>query len=226
MKRNIVVFVCGRRASGKSVLLARYGVQFPRRLLHDPVGEFAGTIPGAYECYTLAEAREALADAAAVSRWTLVACLDEADMAEVAGLLAPLGRPDRGYARAVGGVCVESGEIDLLAPPHAGIDRRIRNLLQRGRHHGVSLLLGTQRPRDVHRVVTSQADAIALFRQHEPRDLEYVASSLSSALVDVVRELPRYHYVLYVPLAGTAHVVDATGRTVRAMNAYTGEEGP
>ena len=220
---SFVAFATGKKRSGKSHLLARYATRFKRRVLVDPVAEFFGVYAGAYECMKYGEVLDALEDAATVDRWNIVACISPDDTVKLCGVLAPLNNPRGGYARAVGGLLLECGEVDTIAPNNAGIAPEVRNLFQRGRHFRVSVVCATQRPRDVHRVVTSQADVIACFRQHEPRDVDYLAQITSDALAKRIASLEPFHHVQYLPSFGTAALVDPQGREVVKLDPYTGD---
>lgn len=224
IRANFIGFSCGKRGSGKSYLLARYSAKFPKRIVLDPLGEYLGAYEGASECGTLDETIDALEAnlLTKAPRWTVVACIEPSDVAKLAGALAPVGSLSGGYSRAVGGVVLECGEVDTIAPNNAGIAPEIRNLFQRGRHYRVSVLAATQRPRDVHRVVTSQADALWLFRQHELRDLDYIAKNTSEAVADVVKGLPQYHHVRYLPNVGTCEVVNEKGIVTKRVDLFDG----
>ena len=224
-RANFVAFACGKRGSGKSFLLDRLSEKFPRRIIIDPLGEYLGRYEGAQECGSLTETLDALEVNiynGGVRRWTVVSCIEPNDTGQLCGALAPVGNMAGGYSRAVGGVCLVCGEVDTIAPNSAAIPSAVRNVLQRGRHYRVSFLGGTQRPRDVHRVVTSQADALFIFRQHELRDLDYIARITSGPLAQVVRELPIYTHARYLPNTGDCAIIDKNGRATRRVNVFDG----
>ena len=212
---NFVEFACGMRASGKSTLLARHAARFPRRLIIDPIAEYWGVYKGAIECLSLPETLDALGDLVKVRRWTIVACLEPADTVKLCGMLAPLNNPRAGYSISVDGLLLECGEVDTIAPNSKAIPNEIKNLFQRGRHYRVSVVCATQRPRDVHRVVTSQADVISCFRQHEPRDVDYLASLTTSALAARIATLEPYAHLQFLPRVMRAFLVDSKGKEVK-----------
>lgn len=223
-RRNFIEFVCGMRGSGKSTLCARHGSRFPRRILLDPLGEFLGVYPKAREASTLAQTLDALDDASSERTWIVVACIDPEVMPKLCAALAPIGSVAGGYSRAVGGVVVECGEIDTVAPNSQAIAPEVRNLFQRGRHYRVSVICATQRPRDVHRVATSQADSVCVFRQHEPRDVDYIAQLTSEKLASRVTSLPQFTHLQYLPGFGVARLVDRDGKVTAQLDPYTGDE--
>ena len=146
------------------------------------------------------------------SRWTVVSSLYEDDVPELLSAIIPSGGASAlGFSRAVGGMLVECGEVDLIAPNNGSIAREVRDMFQRGRHHSLSVLCATQRPRDTHRVVTSQSDMIAAFRQHEPRDAEYLDSVMGGRASGILTTLARYEHLRYYPNHGALQRVDASG---------------
>lgn len=221
---SFAAFACGKRASGKSFLIARYARAFPRRILYDPNGEYLGVYPGAAECGTLGQTLDALERLIDSQRWIVVSCMDPDDVPALCKALAPAGVLNGGYSRAVGGVMLECGEVDTIAPNNAGIAPEVRNIFQRGRHYRVSVVTATQRPRDVHRVVTSQTDVLAVFRQHEERDLDYVSRNVSAGVVDIVKRLPQYAHLCYMPQSGNCAVIDKNGKTIQRVNLFDGSE--
>jgi hypothetical protein len=190
---------------------------FPRRLILDFVGEYIGAVKGATETYTLLETVDALRKARRRGpTWTVTACLDPDDVPELLTALAPVGvASDYGFSRAVGGLVIECGEVDLIAPNQGTISPEVRTVFQRGRHHSISILVATQRPASVNRIVTSQADVICAFRQHEPRDADYLGEVMRAEAPDIVRTLPQFHYLRYLVNFGLLETVNGAGQVVR-----------
>lgn len=210
------------RGTGKSTLLARWAAKFPRRLIFDVSTEFYGKYPGAYECLTYKDTLDALEEVAARPNWVLVTCLLPKEYAKVLGLLAPLHNPRAGYSRAVGGVLVECGEVETIAPVHRGIDPAVENVFHRGRHSLTSLAVATRRPANVNKIVTSQLDALACFRQHEKNDVEYLASVIGETHAARLLSLNVYphggtDHLLCLPMQGYAAIVNDTGAIVEKL---------
>lgn len=216
-RRNFVAFGCGMRGTGKSTLMARYASNFPRRFIVDTAAEFFGTYSDAYECLTLRDTLDALEDAADKDRWTIVACLLPKEIAKVCGVFAPLSNPTAGYSANVGGVMIECGEIETIAPNHKGIAPEVVNLIHRGRHSLTSFAVATRRPADVNRLVTSQADVIACFQQHEVSDIEYLTSVVGEVAARAIGELKPFHHVQCMPQRRYAAIVDGKGKTVKVL---------
>lgn len=71
--------------------------------------------------------------------------------------------------------------------------------LGRGRNTGVISL--SQRPMDIHNTVLSEADYIIAFQLHLKGDRQKVAGIIGEE-ASKLREIPRYHYLLYDPYEG------------------------
>lgn len=222
-RRNFVAMAFGRRGSGKSYLLRRFATKFPRRLSLDPMGEAAESSPRAIICYTVDDVRAALAAQVHRQAWHIVACIDPADAPSICRMLAPPNRlPQHSYSSSVGGVCLEAPEVDVIAPNSGAIAPEVRNVFQRGRHYGLSILGDSQRPHLVNRVTSSQADVIIAFQQHEPRDIKYLGVLMSEPLAALVPALERvgpYTHLRYFPATGIGEIVLADGRVWKRLRA-------
>lgn len=208
---NFIAFACGMKRSGKSHLLDTLASKFPRRIIFDFIGEYDAAISerGFFGGESVAECVDLLKHAHKTrTGWTVCAMLTPEQVPELLGAIMHKQNP---FSRAVGGVVVQCGEVDLIAPNHAGISTEVRNVFQRGRHFDVSALVATQRPRDVHRVVTSQSDILCAFRQHEPRDADFLGDIMRSDATPLVKTLGRFEYVRYMVNYGRLDIVSADG---------------
>jgi hypothetical protein len=214
--RNLVVFACGRKRSGKSHQLAKIAGAFPRRIIFDFVGEFYRKIDGAIEARNLVQAADALRQARKRgNRWTVLCMMDPADVPALVGAIAPIGSiPEQSFSYAVGGVALECGECDRILPNNAGISPELLDAIQRGRHFRLSSLFGTQRPRQTHRVLTSQADVILAFRQREPRDVDFLGELMRHDVPEYVRRLQGHEFVRYFDATGRLERVAENGKAI------------
>lgn len=214
--RNLIAFACGRKRSGKSHVLAQIAGRFPRRIVFDFVGEFYNRIPGAIQVRTLAQASDALRTARKRgSRWTLVCMMDPAEVPALIGAIAPLGGiPEESFSYCVGGIALECGECDRICPNNASIAPEILDAIQRGRHFRLSSMFGTQRPRQTHRVLTSQSDVLLVFRQREPRDVEYLGEIIRGDVPEYARQLQGHEYLRYFDSTGSLERVAEDGTAV------------
>lgn len=222
LARCSVALVVGRRGSGKSVLLRRAQRTRPRVVVLDAMhGETFDTIApvggGAWESCTVTNEEDyldALRWLASESRWRLIVRPDDPAQAwwVFAGLM-PANGTVAGYARAVGGVAVWCDEFDLVAPNNAGIHPAVRASAQRGRHYQLHLLAATRRPAEVHRDVSSQADVLATFRQHEPNDVKFL-KDVSPDLAGIARGLGRWQYCTYEADTAALRCYDGRDRAI------------
>lgn len=205
---NFIATAIGMKRSGKSHLLAQLAALFPRRVLVDFMGEFAG-LPNAIHADTIQSAVAALKSVQPKERWTVVLQLHPA---EVIQIIEALCDQRRGYARSVGGLVIECGEADQLAPNSAKISPVVHSLFARGRHIGpVSALMAVRRPQEINRIATSQSDVVNVFRLHEPRDSAYVADIIGSDAIPFLLKLRKHEYIRYFPNYGLLQHVSREG---------------
>lgn len=205
-------FATGRKGSGKSTHLASRAARFPRRIVLDFADEFFGSYAGAFECVGFSETLDALEEAAGRAKWTVVCSLLPAEVVKLAALLSPEGRPRSGYSYLVGGVLLECGEVELIAPNGAAMRNEVANLIHRGRHSRTSMLWATRRPRDVSRLVTSQLDVVSIFRQQEQADIAYLAALVGGDAEPFISGLGEWERVEALPSYGVAVVLDGEGK--------------
>jgi len=90
---------------------------------------------------------------------------------------------------------------------------------QYGRHHAISVLCVARRPSELGRIATAQADVIVTFRQHEPRDLEWIRAVGGAECAERVAALGdhewtyivRAHPEIEAALDSLSHETGATG---------------
>lgn len=215
LTRAGVVLIVGRRGSGKSELLRRIRAHRARVVVADVLcGDRAVDARPRTVAYDAPEYFDALRAAARQSTWDVVARPDRwDDGAEwLAAALLPPPRAEHGYASAVGGVTVACDEADVLAPNSAAIAPEVRALVQRGRHYRISILAATRRPAECHRDLSSQADALVTFAQHEPRDLAYLAEAAGERFAASARELRQWSYAVWLQSSGEVMVYSGRDR--------------
>lgn len=223
IRHRFVAVGMGPTGCGKSRLLSSYARPFPRRIIIDFVGEYVDdpdhddALVGTTLDQCLAHMKNA---AISGGKWKLICCISPDDVPALLDVLAPPGDLAGGYARNVGGVALECGEVDVIAPNNASISDEMRNVIQRGRHYRVSILGASQRPAQVSRLLTAQADVLSLFRQYEPRDIAYLREATNDEVANRLPNLPKFWHVQYLVKHGSARVVDANYRTVEEFDAW------
>lgn len=217
-----IVFVCGKTGSGKTHLLAkRLGPRHRRRITIDLVGEGRKLYPQAYQAIGLRAVYRALRSwvGKEITGWHMIAVLTNEEVGALMWKLCPIfdGRTDS-LAALLGGVCVETYEIDVLMPVNGSgkeTAKAFKNAFARGRHVGLSLLAATQRPAQCDRIVTSQSNAIISFHMHEPRDLAWLRDVGGSRLAEEVRALGKYESAWYHAENGHIITRDPDYRVIR-----------
>jgi len=223
---NFIAAAFGMKRSGKSFALDGMARGFPRRIVADFIGEYHGKIDGAAYVHTIAEAVDALQDARkkGMQKWTVVCVMQPEEVLQLLGVLAPIGkRPETSYSYAVGGVVLQCGEIQFIAP-NVGMSAAMANIIAMGRHYRVSVLGAARRPREVNRNLTSQADALLAFRQHEPRDADYLGDVMRSDVPQYLRQLQQFHHLRFLPNFGTLDFVNPNGEAKRIPAPTNGGE--
>lgn len=170
---SLRAFLAGNSGSGKSVRAWNlYLRHFPRRLLVDLTGEWAGTAGETAD--TVGGAVDAIRRASSSGRWTVALALNFGDLAELVAWLIPVPALDRSPVRLMGGAVILVDEVDLLAPPGTASEA-VRTLYRRSRHVGLSVVSTTQRPANVSREVSAQSTAALALHLSEPRDVAYMS---------------------------------------------------
>jgi len=178
---NTILCIFGRKGSGKSFLAKQCLDDWDRVLILDLMAEY----PGDVRTWTLEEAREELIRLCGRERWKLSAT----------GLAPYESLALLDLAREIPGLLVVVEEAGTLCSP-SDLPPELAELVYRGRHYGVSLLVLSQRPATVHRGVTSQADLVVAFRQHEQRDIAYLRSLFGDS-AEELRYLEEYEVRVY-----------------------------
>lgn len=180
MADNTLLCLFGKKGSGKSTLAREIMEDWPRVVTLDLMGEYPGE-----------------------RAWGLRPC---ADLLVARGTqkkfrLSLTGfRPEEGIrllriCQELRGALIVVEEAGAYCSPSV-FPPELAELVYRGRHYGVSQLYVSQRPASIHRAITSQADVIVAFRQHEARDIAYLRSVLGDD-ADLLRDLPDYKIKCY-----------------------------
>lgn len=220
IRENEIAFACGMKGSGKSFWLREQFVVKQPRVIHiDPNGDYIDDknvlIVAGYD--GLLTALDAFA-AANQREWRVAVALDDPDdVAALFDLLAPRADFGRGsLARAFGGVAVECGECDQPCP-NGRTAPEIQNGWRSGRHFQLNLYMGTQRPAACDRLLTAQADVVAIFAMDEPIDLDWAAKKFGRPARDVIAQLPDHWHVEKRRGERELSVIDPAGAVARSI---------
>lgn len=181
---NTILGIFGRKGSGKTTLTKRVLGEFPRALVLDALGEYE-ELAGAVVCRTLREAFFHLGRVADLPSWRVVVSSLETEA------YLSLLRVAWELERAV--IVVE--EAHAYGSPWRP-SPEVSRLVRLGRHRGLSSVFVSQRPHDVPRIVTSQADVIVALQQHEEADVRFL-KSIFGKKAELLRELPKYEAIVF-----------------------------
>lgn len=84
-------------------------------------------------------------------------------------------------------------EIDYFCSTHS-IPKQFDEIVKRGRHQGLNLIVATRRPHEIPVIIRSQVTSLITFKHIEPRDLEYLGSIIDLP-VDEISKLKKFYYI-------------------------------
>lgn len=185
MQRDVVL-ILGKTGSGKTTFLREHLKTATRSLVVD--ADFC-ELPG-QPCSTLDELLERLesqdAGGAGFFRCIWTPALDE--------LAAPFV-----VAREYGPILLTLEEADRFPPPAECPE--YAEIIARGRHYGVSIAAASLYPFALPAELRRQATRIVSFRQHEPRDIDWLSAVLGEA-AEQLPDLPQHAYLDWSPETG------------------------
>lgn len=194
MSRRACIFAFGATGSGKTFFLRGLVRRVPRLLVVDVTGDYAA-LEG---CRTMTQAADIAAAFRAAGagscRVRYAADLERAALRsyvrgqgrgdELPGTIARMGPAAAAIAFAARDVVLVLDELALWCTPNS-TPEPLKLVATMGRHRGVSLLAGAQRPALVSRHVTAQRDLMIFFRLEEPLDLDYAKRRLGAAAAEL-----------------------------------------
>lgn len=84
-------------------------------------------------------------------------------------------------------------EIDYFCSTHS-IPKQFDEIVKRGRHQGLQLMVATRRPHEIPPIIRSQVTKFITFRHIEPIDLDYI-KDLTGINPDEVQGLPNFSFI-------------------------------
>jgi len=182
--QNRIMFITGRKGSGKTTyadkLASGLYLRGNRVIIVSPMGGFS--LAGCESVTTL----EQLVDPKLKDRSFVVLPSDD-KLAEAAFL----------YAYTCGNAWLFVDEIDLYMSAY-NCNESLQKIIRYGRHRRVSLVGISQRPANVHRDLTAQADILVMYQTHEPRDVDYLAVRIGKENAERLRSLPLFKPLIYM----------------------------
>lgn len=105
------------------------------------------------------------------------------------------------YAYTCGNCWLVVDEVDIWTSAQS-CDESILNAIRYGRHRGLSQIYISQRPANVIRDLTAQSDYLFMFQSTENRDVEYLAARIGRENAERVRRLKQFDYAVYSAFSG------------------------
>lgn len=222
-RESLLVFSAGPPGSGKNHTLHKLFTQrTPRVLSLDFTAEVAERNPKAITVYGLGATVDRLRRVTDAP-WQIAAVIAPPEVPELFRLLAPPLRAEgqKLFGRALGGIAIECGELDLMAP-NGRTSEEVAGAYRRCRHYGLSFYGATQRPASCDRLTTATAQALIATGTDETIDVKWWSDRLSPAVASIIEGLPRFHVVYYDKRQRRVFHLDKDYRTV-AVYTVAGE---
>jgi hypothetical protein len=187
-----IVFIAGKRGSGKSFLQLKELERCKlRRLVFDTLGQY-GTQRGYVVFHNPGPLREYLKQRLHAS-------------CAFAILYQPLGGDLNKHFEAVTFLALSYGkngpgliyavdEVDKFCSA-SFVPQSLKDLINYGRHRKISMICTSRRPAQVARELTSQCAEIRCFRTTEPRDIRYFADIMGDTAANKLPTLGEYQYL-------------------------------
>lgn len=196
---NIVISVFGRRGSGKTFLCSKICREFDKVFIFDTRGRLSPVESKTHDAH--------------IEGSTVIVGIDNLVkfIADNGGgrkskyrvIYRPLDIQNEFLdfcyymdSKELDDVLVYIEEIGILTNSQhvEGIPPEFEKLLRFGRHNRLHLLLNSQRPQDVHRLITAESSHIICFQQIENRDLQYFAGYFDSRKLTT---LEKYSFLMW-----------------------------
>lgn len=204
-RSNVLTFVVGRKGSGKTTWARRRLLEFPRRIIIDPMWEYREGVV----VRTVADLAEYVRPLR-YHRYSVVLRGSNEDGLAVCEILTA-GEPTN---PTLPGALLVMDELDRYCSPHYLPDG-LQAVINYGRHYSVSFIGISRRPKRVHRDVTANVDEIICYQTQEPGDVKYLAEFIGEDVAAKLPGLPPYEFLTY----------DAEGR-VSVPEPREGEHAP
>lgn len=182
---NKILAILGRKGSGKTYLARQMINKAPRLIVFDPQRQFT-------DCGVVIEDRLSLAE--------YIAAISGGDFRIIYQPVFDVRGDEDLIQVEFSFICRCVGRMSSLVfvidefDRCIGRDYTMKNLIQTGRHAGISIIATTIRYTDATRDFTAQADAVISFQCTEPGDVRYFRDRFGD-MAERLPYLPLYHYI-------------------------------
>ena len=186
--KNEVILITGQRGQGKTTFIKNQIGIYSRVILFDLLGEFTY-----YEtAYQLREFFEKLSDVKDENFFNLNYFNPKTSEEDFHVICEAINR--------LNDIMFVVDEIDYFCSSRS-IPKQFDEIVKRGRHQGLNLIVATRRPHEIPIIIRSQMTSLVTFRQIERNDLQYLKEIIDLPEEDI-SGLEKFHYIQWTPEAG------------------------
>lgn len=179
--KNEVILITGQRGQGKTTYIKNQISIYDRVIIFDLLGEFTYFDTG----YNLKEFFLMLSEVKDENFFTINFYNPKNSEEDFHVVCEAINR--------LKNIMFVVDEIDYFCSTHS-IPKQFDEIVKRGRHQGLNLIVATRRPHEIPPIIRSQVSSLVTFRHIEPRDLEYLTSIIDLPMEEI-SNLKKFHYV-------------------------------
>ena len=186
--KNEVILITGQRGQGKTTFIKNQIGIYSRVILFDLLGEFT-----CYEtAYQLREFFEKLSAVKEENFFNLNYFNPKTSEEDFHVVCEAINR--------LNDIMFVVDEIDYFCSSH-NIPKQFDEIVKRGRHQGLNLIVATRRPHEIPIIIRSQMTSLITFRQIERNDLQYLKEIIDLPEEDI-SGLEKFNYIKWTPEEG------------------------
>jgi len=186
--KNEVILITGQRGQGKTTFIKNQIGVYSRVILFDLLGEFTY-----YEtAYNLREFFEKLSAVKDENFFNLNYFNPKTSEEDFHVVCEAINR--------LNDIMFVVDEIDYFCTTHA-VPKQFDEIVKRGRHQGLNLIVATRRPHEIPIIIRSQMTSLITFRQIERNDLQYLKEIIDLPEEDI-SGLEKFNYIKWTPEEG------------------------
>jgi len=188
--KNEVILITGQRGQGKTTYVKNQIGIYSRIILFDLLGEFTY-----YEtAYNLREFFEKLSAVKDENFFILNYYNPKTSEEDFHVICEAINR--------LNDIMFVVDEIDYFCSSRS-IPKQFDEIVKRGRHQGLNLIVATRRPHEIPIIIRSQMTSLITFRQIERNDLQYLKEIIDLPEEDI-SGLEKFNYIKWTPEEGVS----------------------
>jgi AAA+ ATPase superfamily predicted ATPase len=186
--KNEVILITGQRGQGKTTYIKNQIGIYSRVILFDLLGEFTY-----YDtAYQLREFFEKLSDVKDENFFVLNYFNPKTSEEDFHVICEAINR--------LNDIMFVVDEIDYFCSSRS-IPKQFDEIVKRGRHQGLNLIVATRRPHEIPIIIRSQMTSLITFRQIERNDLQYLKEIIDLPEEDI-SGLEKFNFIKWTPEEG------------------------